>query len=409
MLVEFIVENFRSIKEEVVLSMLASSDKSLPDNLLHASCLGEDKLLSSSVIYGANASGKTNVIYALNILYGMVIRSHGNQHGDPLPYDPFRLDPSYALKPTEFAITFINNNIKYNLYLKYNKERIIEESLYHYPKKRAALIYRRRFGEPYKFIKDVKRQREIEENTPDNVLYMSRATQMEYKPVKNAFEWFFDKVFSVGPTGRLSFQSITFDMIRENEEIKKEILPFFKWADPGIEDIQFKDGKIPLDNIPFNDFQDFKVEDNGFKYLKVQTFHKNVAFNFDDESDGTKQFIHLIGVWLGSLETGQLLIIDELDIHLHEMICIKLMQMFQDPKFNKNGSQVIFTTHNTNLLNQDLFRRDQIWFTEKNPTTHATDLYSLAIYRPRKDKNIQRGYLSGRYGAIPFIDDTKVL
>lgn len=124
---------------------------------------------------------------------------------------------------------------------------------------------------------------------------------------------------------------------------------------------------------------------------------------------GRKEFFSLIGPWIDALNKGSVLVVDELDTKLHHLLNVFLINLFHDPEQNKNNAQLIFTTHNTNLLNLELFRRDQIWFTAKKPKVGSTDFYSLIEFSPRKDKNIQMGYLDGRYGAIPFISGEKVI
>ena len=137
--------------------------------------------------------------------------------------------------------------------------------------------------------------------------------------------------------------------------------------------------------------------------------HKGIAFDFySEESEGTKRMFSLIGHWIDALRNGKILVIDELDTKLHHLLNVFLINLFHDPTQNKNNAQLIFTTHNINLLDQDIFRRDQIWFTEKDGETGASDLYSLVEYSPRKDKDIQKGYLAGKYGALPFIKDNRI-
>ena len=189
-------------------------------------------------------------------------------------------------------------------------------------------------------------------------------------------------------TDHPGLENFTVDLWKKNKESKKHILKALLEADVGIDDISATSKNVSV---------------QGEKY-EIQTTHKGVVFNFqNEESEGTKRIFSLIGLWIVSLKEGKTLLVDELDTKLHAHLNRFLVELFHDPTQNKKNAQLIFTTHNTNLLDQDLFRRDQIWFTEKDNETGITDLYSLVEYKPRNDKDIKKGYLLGRYGAIPFI------
>jgi len=194
----------------------------------------------------------------------------------------------------------------------------------------------------------------------------------------------------------------------------------------GIFDISAKLDKILIDDTSLElSSPDLKTElvlisdDEGLKLVQmdIKTMHNVldeqgndivINFDFDEESEGTKRLFALVGSWIDALNNGRILIVDELDTKLHPLLMEFLIKLFHNPTQNKNDAQLIFTTHNTNLLDLDLFRRDQIWFTEKNPNFGNTDLYSLLEFSPRKDKNVRKGYLAGRYGAIPFISDDRI-
>ena len=144
--------------------------------------------------------------------------------------------------------------------------------------------------------------------------------------------------------------------------------------------------------------------DNQLPLTTIKTTHKGASFDFENgESEGTKKFFSYLGPWIDALQNGRVLVVDEIDIRLHHFLNVFLIKQFHNPKQNKKFAQLIFATHNLDLLDLSLFRRDQIWFTEKNPNNSSTDLYSLLEYKPRKDKKIKSGYLQGRYGSLPFI------
>ncbi|MCD5426113.1 MAG: ATP-binding protein [Methanosarcinaceae archaeon] len=413
MLIEINIENFRSIKEKTTLSMLAVKDKTFKDNLIDTEVLKNDSLLKSVAIYGANASGKTNVLMAFSLLKELVINSHSYQKGNLLPFTPFKLDSNYLIKPTIISIAFIKNNIKYNYGVSFDKEKIIDEYLYYYPKNHRKIIFERKNTNEYKFIYDNDLQKLIADRTLPNILYISKATQENYKVVSDAFDWFKDNLRFIGVIENSSLIEHTVKLLKDNS-IKPLILKALSEADIGIDDVSVNVEKLKMKDLPDEMPSDLKKlimsDKDEIELLKINTVHtgvyKGVQFDFEEESAGTQKLFSLIGVWIDALMNGKIIIVDELDVQLHPFLSNFLIKLFHNPTQNKKNAQLIFTTHDTNLLNiQEIFRRDQIYFTEKNYETGATDLYSLLEFRPRKDKNIENGYLAGRYGAIPFIQE----
>ncbi|MDD5474216.1 MAG: ATP-binding protein [Candidatus Methanoperedens sp.] len=421
MLIEFSLENFRSIKEEVTLSLVASSDKSLDNNLITTEVLKKDNLLRSAVLYGANASGKSNVVSAINSLRNLVILSHTFQKGTEISYSPFKLDNEYLSKPTKFKVVFIKNNTKYVYGVSFTNEKIIDEYLYYYPEDRKAIIFERKDTNDYKFTINKKEQKFYSEKTLDNVLYLSSSTQLNYKKTAEAFDWFKNTLAFIGATDHPQLIDFTMKSLNKDATSKELILKALIEADLGINNVIASFEKISIDEIPVMIQKQIKflvsqIGDDVEKML-IKTIHKvvnekgeehEVEFNFEEESEGTKRIFALIGPWIDALNNGRVLVVDELDTKLHHFLNLFLIKLFQDPTQNKNNAQLIFTTHNTNLLDLDLFRRDQIWFTEKDPRAGNTDLYSLIEFSPRKDKNVRKGYLVGRYGAIPFIGEERI-
>jgi len=426
MLIEFSIENFRSFKEEVTLSLISSSDKSLDNNLIKTATLKKDNLLRSEVIYGANASGKSNVVSAFNYLRKLVINSHKFQKGTEISYSPFKLDKKYTSKPSKFEIIFLKNNIRYTYGVSLTNEKIVDEYLYYYPQGRKALIFERKDTFNYKFTIDINEQEFLSSKTLPNVLYLSNSTQLNYKKTSEAFDWFKDNLKIIGATDNPKLTAFTIELLNKDEELKEFILKILIVADLGIVDISAKLDKILIDDTSLElSSPDLKTElvlisdDEGLKLVQmdIKTMHNVldeqgndivINFDFDEESEGTKRLFALVGSWIDALNNGRILIVDELDTKLHPLLMEFLIKLFHNPTQNKNDAQLIFTTHNTNLLDLDLFRRDQIWFTEKNPNFGNTDLYSLLEFSPRKDKNVRKGYLAGRYGAIPFISDDRI-
>ncbi len=411
MLIELNLENYRSIKEEVSLNMISTKDSSFENNLIKTDVLKEESLLKSAVIYGANASGKTNILLALNFLQRLVMTSHKHQKGNKLPYSPFKLDKQTLSKPTRIRIVFIKNETKYIYEISFNSEKIITEYLYSYPNNYKKIIFERTDSLNYKFIDDEKKQRLIAERTLPNVLYLSKATQENYEVVSKVYDWFKDELNVIGPTDHPGLIDITAKMLKSGS-MKELILKAMLEADIGIDDISVDTKKLKIEDLPKGIPPEIKKmmmnNKEEIEQTKINTIHKGVNFDFEEESDGTMRLFSLIGPWITALKDGNVLIVDELDTKLHHLLNVFLIELFHDPTQNKKNAQLIFTTHNTNLLDiQDIFRRDQIWFTKKNQKG-ATDLYSLVEYSPRKDKNIERGYLAGKYGALPFIKENKI-
>lgn len=411
MLIEFNIENFRSIKEQVTFSMVATKDKKLDGNLVK-NALNSDSLLKTAVIYGANASGKTNVLLALNFIKALVMNSHNHQKGQGIKFTPFKLDKKYLSKPTKMSIVFVKDKVKYNYNISFNNEKVLEESLFHYPNNKKALIFQRSNTTEYKFTTNEKEQKLISERTLPNTLYLSKATQENFQKTAQAFDWFKDNLQVITATDHPGLADFTVNLLKQNDESKKYILKALLEADVGIDDISTISKKVStkeLKNIPpelakiiFGDKQEVDA-------YQIQTLHKGVVFDFqDEESEGTRRIFSLIGPWIDSLRKGRTLIVDELDTKLHHLLNLFLIGLFHDPTQNKKNAQLVFTTHNTNLLDQDIFRRDQIWFTEKNAETGSSDLYSLTEYSPRNDKDIEKGYLAGKYGALPFIKENRI-
>ncbi len=430
MLIEFSIENFRSFKEKVTLSLLSSSDKSLDDNLIKTDVLNNYNLLRSEAIYGANASGKSNIVFALNSLKNLVKNSHKFQKGTKIDYSPFKLDKKYLSLPSKFEVIFIKNNIRYVYGVSFTSEKIIDEYLCYYPKGRKALIFERKDTDNYRFTTDKKEQKFLSEKTLQNVLYLSNSTKLNYRKTSDVFDWFKDTLKIIGTTDHPQLIEDSIESLNKDKKLKEFILKGLNEADLGIVDISASIEKVSIEDLDEIEISPESVpnfkknfmlktsgEDIQLINMEIKTIHKvlnkygdelNISFDFEEESEGTKRLFSLIGLWIDVLRNGRILIVDELDTKLHHLLNILLIKLFHDPTQNKCNAQLIFTTHNTNLLDLDLFRRDQIWFTEKNPSFGNTDLYSLIEFSPRKDKNIQKGYLAGRYGAIPFIGDERI-
>lgn len=418
MLVDFRVKNFRSIKDEQLFSMVSAKQTDHIDT--HTFLPTTSKTLSlvkTAAIYGANAAGKSNVLKALDIMQEIVLESGSRyQRGDELPVKPFLFDTEVN-EPTEFEVTFIYDEIRYQYGFTATSERIMEEWLIAYPKVRPqnwfARVYDTETKEyQWQFGDKLTGKKQLwKESTRANALFLSTAVQLNSEQLKPVFDWFSEKLKITGVTGWNP--SFTMKMCVDSE-YKENILKFLKTADMDIEDIEvevedFDMAKLPKE-MPEEVKKDIEKEMKGKEVVKSAKFYhldnygKKVALDFDDESDGTRKLFSFIGPWIDSLEKGNILLIDELHDNFHPLMVKFLVNMFHDNDMNKTNAQLIFTTHETSVLSQDTFRRDQIWFCEKQ--NRATTLYPLTDFSPRKGvEDLEKGYLSGRYGALPFFHD----
>ncbi|ECQ8760901.1 ATP-binding protein [Campylobacter jejuni] len=419
MLIEFRVENFLSIQDEQVLSMVASSDNTFLTS--HTNNDKKLKLLKSSVLYGANASGKSNIIKALAIMKKIVISSANGQRGDKLPIIPFLLG-NEDNKSTKFEIIFIQNDTKYQYGFILNSEKILEEWLLVFGESnRAQKWFERIYNEKeekynYSFGAKFLGSKQLWENsTRDNALFLSVAIQLNNEQLKSVFDFFLKYIRVTCTDSWNDGQEVTIDILRQD---KQKIISYLKRADLDIEDIVVEETELNKtnlmqENIPQKIKQMMQTDlEKGARLKKtdIKTIHTNqqgkqILFDMLElESQGTQKFFKLIGPWVEALEQGYTIVVDELNTHLHPLMTKFLVNLFHNEDLNKSNAQLIFTTHDTSILNQDVFRRDQIWFCEKQ--NKATKLYPLSDFKVRKDKtNLENDYLLGRFGALPYFKE----
>jgi len=420
MLIEFSVTNFLSFSEKQTLSMVANKAKELEETHTFQP-IGKVKLprlLHSVGIYGANASGKTNLLQAVKVMRVLVLSSaKDSQVGESIKgIMPHAL---FEDKPTEFEIVFIINGIRYQYGFAATQQRIVEEWLFAFPMGRAqqwlSRIYNTDLKEYDWLINatQVKGKKELwRKTTRDNALFLSTAAQLNSEQFSIILEWFRDKL-KLGITTQ-RFPSKTIELCNQTGG-KEKVLQFMQAADITVSNIELIEKSSVL-NILLNEFsiemrreilQNLPDEMGKTKFTEVRFSHqtsggKNFQLPITLESEGTRQLFESAGMWLNVLEYGQVICIDELESSLHPLISHFLVSLFHDPTVNRNHAQLIFTTHDTTILDNNLLRRDQIWFTEKDDN-QTTQLYPLSDFSPRKDEALQKGYLQGRYGALPYI------
>lgn len=435
MLIEFSIENFRSIKDKVTFSLVASrSDRSLQDNLiLGETALAENKtkknalgkgtnLLKSAVLYGANASGKTNVLLSLESIIDIIMSSVNNMPGDKIKIQPFKLDRKCLSQPCTFDIDFIHNGIRYNYGASFTSEEVKKEYLYYYPKGLRALIFDRdikyldrnvKNPSAFRYGIDSGQQKRISNETNDNVFYLSNSAQRKYEKTSIVVMWlktqinFLDRVDP----------PLTIQLIEDNLVSTEEIISMLKKADLAFSRLNIESDAIPYEQLPSEIKNQFAFDEKKpIRKVSMTIFHTGidedgkaieVPFTMDEESGGTLKFFSLLGPWFDTIKSGSILFVDELDSKLHPLLCEYLVKLFNNSELNTKNAQLIFTTHNANLLNPKLklLRRDQIWFTNKDSVTKSTELYSLLEFKQRKNNDFESAYLKGRYNAIPYIED----
>jgi AAA15 family ATPase/GTPase len=417
MLIEFRIKNFRSLRDEQVLSLVASKDKTLQDT--HTQVTGisaAPTLLRSAVVYGANASGKSNLIKALQYMRNVVIESAtAIQPGQTFSVQPFRLDSNSVSQPTEFEVTFLLGGVRYQYGFAMTAQRIISEHLLVYKAFKPQRWFTRYFDigtgkDVYEFGPGLKGPKNLWEGaTRPNALFLSMAVQLNSDALSPVFEWFLNRLVIFNEQAQLSPQ-VTIQMLKQAEGCR-DICNFLSAADISIADIDVETRKVPRQALHFDlvaektEVRTEEIEEHKVRFHHV-TEHGKAVFDLMDESSGTRNLLFVAGPVMNILNKGLTLVIDELDTSLHTLLVRELVGLFHRSEINTSGAQLVFSTHDTSLLDApDLFRRDQVWFVEKDQD-QASKLLSLSEFSPRKNEKRERGYLIGRYGGVPFIDRT---
>jgi uncharacterized protein len=429
MILEFSVGNFLSFSKRVTLSFMASSDRTHPSSVIAVPGSSGPGVLRALAVYGANGSGKSNLVAALKFVE-MFVRTSADeaQSGKPIGVTPFRLDPAREAEPSEFEVVVALGEERYVYGFTADATRVHEEWLTAC-RKRVRLLFRRgpkgelEFGNSWRgdkaYLLSQSQQR-------PKALVLSLAGQLGNPSAWPVYYWFVSKLWPVWDTfARRSEVSDTTKMILKSPDSLKTVEAFLRAADLGIDSLAVRPARISESDywrqlsLRSPDLYRSLLDDlvrmasetpsggSPDEFITVAALHrrtdgKEVAFSFDDEeSDGTRQIYALAAPWKQALDEGHVVVMDELHAKLHPLISRFLIEAFQQ---HAGEAQVVFTTHDCSLLDPAFLRRDQVWFTEKDETG-ATDLYSLWDYRPRRDENIRGWYLRGKYGAVPFVGE----
>lgn len=418
MLVEFTVANFRSFQDAMTLSMVAANlvakDKTVDtSNLIKTD--SEISLLKTAVIYGANASGKSNLLKALLFMKSfMVNSSKESQSTDKIGVEPFKLGLYGETSPSHFELVFIMDGIRYRYGFEADRNRVSAEWLYYVPSSRETSVFSRKdnvIAVSKKFDAEG-----IDKRTRNNALYLSVCAQFNVPLAEKILAWVSDKLNVLSGLHDHHYRNYTAGSC-DTDANRLRISSLIKALDTGISGITVERNTLGIDSLPSAMPEELKKlitrGSDSFTQVSVKTTHKKYGndgsfvgkeeFDMDEnESDGTQKLFALAGPLLHALKEGEVLLIDELDSRLHPLVTLAIIRLFSEVESNSKNAQLIFVTHDTNLLDKSLFRRDQIWFTEKN-RYGATSLYSLAEFKIRNDASFGSDYIKGKYGAIPFI------
>lgn len=411
MLIGIKIKNFLSFKDEVFFSMHAATPvKELPENTF---TYHTDKILRSAVVYGANASGKSNLLKAFSFIRRFVLNSSKESLATKkIRVDNFKFSTTTESEPSMFEISFIHEQNKYRYGFTVDTVKVHSEWLFTtpmLPKKRESNLFSRN-GQT--IVSNFKEGKGLEERTRENALFLSVVAQFNGELSIKIADWF-QQYLSISFHENIGLGPFNTDKILG---YKDETTKFLKIADLAIEGFtidkekqSFEDLDIP-DEVKkfFSETESIKIQTIHNKYDNENRLKDTINFPFDHESHGTQKLFFLSSLIIDSLKKGSTLVIDELDSRLHPLITLHIIKLFNSNTLNINNAQLIFATHDTNLLNTKNFRRDQIWFTEKNQFG-STSLYSLIEYKVRNDASLEKNYILGKYGAIPFIGNPEVI
>lgn len=419
MIVQFTVGNFLSFNAKQMLNLEARGISELKTNIC---TFKAEKILRSMVIYGANSSGKSNLIKAMERMREVVLSSVRLNDSDELEYSPFLLSIETDSLPTFFEIIFWKESIRYRYGFEYNLRQIENEWLFAGKSEKSEKTLFIRTIEGIAVDAKYKEGVGIESKTNNNRLFVSLVAQLG-GPISKQILEFFKNYNVLSGLDHNDYKGFTTRMLHKNLNGCEESLELYQKLKLGFQDIKAIESDFNLSEIPENLTDELRlklVKDlTGKRNISLKTVHNKydkqgeivdfVLFDkLKNESEGTNKIIDLSGPIFDTLKFGKALIIDELDAKLHPLITMRIVELFNSPISNTKNAQLIFATHDTNLLGEELFRRDQIWFTEKDER-EQTELYSLYDFnlpdgsKVRNDSNLEKNYIRGRYGAIPFI------
>ena len=431
MLIEFQFKNYRSFRDEAVLSMEATGVGNFKNCLIE---YNNRKLLPAAAIYGKNGGGKSNVIRAYWLAVQFIRNAQRSQHEKaPVPVVPFMLNDYSKEEPTEFEFVYVIDGIKYNYGFAATKEKIVREFLYHAPKGQRAMVFSRE-KQKFTFTEDKLRRNLISETVAPNQLFFSIACTMNDTACVKAMKWFREDIYFSRDYSDIPQQLLEYS---NDNGMLKAIASYAQAADLGIEDMQFEFNSKEIDeelnwpdNVPegiraaLTQFMRALSDSSNQAEAKLKLGevtatslhtgidkagkHQQYKLELEDESDGTRKLMALAPAIESALRSGGVLLVDEIEKEMHPMLVNYIIAKFQSKRTNTNGAQLIFTTYNTELMNMELLRKDQLYFADKNQADGSSELYSISDFNTRTTENIRKGYLAGKYGATPDIEIEEV-
>jgi len=434
MLINFRVENYRSFRDEAILDLEAAGLKEYNESLIS---FKKNMYLPVVAIYGKNGGGKSNLIRAFWLAAQFIRNAQRTQHEKAeIPVRAFELDDYSRELPTEFEFIYVYKGIKYEYGFAAVKKHIVKEYLYSAPKGKKALIFSREY-QNFTFPEDKEKSKKelLKEAVGVNQLFFSVACVMNYQPCIEAMGWFRNEIYFSRDFVDIGSNIIEY---QEDSQMLQSIVSTAKIADVGIADMKFE-----INNMEIRDLDDISKDVNddikqsisralvqmkkalesdpnvaegklSVNEIKTTSYHIGVDRNgnqgfftlgLGDESDGTRKLMAIAPAIEKAVQSGGIIVIDEIERELHPLLVEYIINRFQNPENNKSAAQLIFTTHSTEIMSREMLRRDQIYFVDKDRKTGASNLYSLSDFSPRKDENIYKAYILGKYGAIPHIEE----
>ncbi|MCR5754603.1 MAG: ATP-binding protein [Acetatifactor sp.] len=412
MLLEFSCSNHKSIRDKVLFSTLAGKDNTFDEKTIE---FAGNRILRSSVIYGANGSGKSNFIDAISFVKNLVINSINHQVGQGIRQIPHKMEPADSI--SQYEIQFVTNGIRYMYGFSLQNMLVLEEYLYYVPNGRQARIFDRK-GEDFEVGSKFKGKLTVIKDIlkPNKLLLSCAANFSSVDEIEQAYRFFAEELVVYYPSNQENWMNYSLYQMHANPHIRSSVIHFMQGLGMGIKDIKVKidQKKIDASQLPpflSEDFKNVLLQQN-LDAITAKVDYGNFSTDLmHEESVGVRKLFGLLCPLIDIMSHNKVLVCDELESGLHEAILYELIKLFMNLT-GKSSSQLIFTTHETGLLNLDIFRRDQIWFTELKTEDRTTDLYSMAeLKNVRKNEKYGKGYIAGRYGAIPMlnVDFAKVL
>lgn len=410
MLIDFSVQNFRSIRERQTLSLVATKDKTYQDkHVVETGNTAVPRALRAVGLYGANGSGKTNLLRAFGYFHLLVKQSFAFMPDSGTGLIPFALQENPQSSVAEFEITVLIDQVRYQYGFRLDRQRIHEEWLIVYRSQRGPgqTWFERRFDpttgkDTFQFSEKLTGAKKVwQESTRPNALFLSTAVQFNSEMLRSLYDWIANRPVFFNPMPMDAEYTIS---RLEEPTFRRQVVDFLQSSAIPVSEILVETSRNtgPHIKLDATGKAETTMEEFVHKHARFQhvTSQGEAIFDLHDESLGTQRLFALTGPVLDILEKGRLLIVDEIESSLHPLLVRRLLELFHDPATNRSGAQLLFTSHSTLLFDQSLFRRDQIYLVEKD-LAQATNLVPLSDFQVRKDLVLEKAYLDGRFGAVP--------